>query len=115
MIKTASVESVDPFYYKDFWEGGTDKRKALLDYSSWRAENMVKTFVAISDHVFSTSSITGMPADYVQTAAPGFRLENYLMREAVRICELIPKAKRRKRPRYTGEGSSRPYRAYTRT
>lgn len=95
------AEPVDEFYHSTYWvdEG---RRGILLKYSMWRAKTCLAVFNIISDYVFSLSAITGMPADYVFTAAAGFRLENFLMREAVKQGELIPKVKGKVFPSYPG-------------
>ncbi|NIM45916.1 MAG: hypothetical protein GTO54_09890, partial [Nitrososphaeria archaeon] len=98
-ISMDGVEAVDPFLHSRKW---VEDRESLLKYSEWRAEVMVKAFELISDHVLSLSSTTGIPTDYVQTASPGFRLDNYIMREASKTGELIPKPRDGYSPSYTG-------------
>jgi len=95
------VEPVDEFLHSSYWLEES-KREKLLNYSLWRAKACLRIFQIISDYVFSLSSITGIPSDYVFAAAPGFRLENYLMRAAVKFGELIPKVKEKRAPTYPG-------------
>jgi len=96
-----NVEPVDEFFYSKYWRD-PNKRQILLKYSMWRAEACLKIFETISSEVFSLSSITGLPADYVFTASPAFRLENFLMRSAIKTGELIPKSRERLAPSYPG-------------
>ncbi|MFQ5711143.1 MAG: DNA-directed DNA polymerase [Candidatus Geothermarchaeales archaeon] len=98
-IPPGEIEAIEAFLHSKYW---AERRGELLRYSMWRARAMVGCFKLILSHVFSLSSITGMPADYVQTASPGFRLENYLMREATKTGELIPKPSGRFMPPYVG-------------
>ncbi|MGC9116969.1 MAG: DNA polymerase domain-containing protein, partial [Conexivisphaera sp.] len=81
-------DAPEDFEIGDLWEGD---RARVLAYSEWRARTIFELFSAISDYVFSLSSITGMPPDHVLTAATGFKVENYLMRFAeLEAKELIP-------------------------
>lgn len=95
------TESIDEFYHSEYW-ADEKRRIMLLKYSMWRAKTYLAIFNMISDYVFSLSAITGIPADHVFTAAAGFRLENFLMREAVKHGELIPKVKGKVFPSYPG-------------
>ena len=95
------VKPVDEFYHSEYW-ADDGRRSILLKYSMWRAKTYLDVFNIISDYVFSLSAITGIPADHVFTAAAGFRLENFLMREAVKHGELIPKVKGKVFPSYPG-------------
>ncbi len=90
---------LDEFLYPKYWK---EDREKVLEYSMWRASASLSIFQTISDHIFTMSSITGVPPDYVFSAAAGYRLENYLMEAAVRIGELIPKPVERALPTYPG-------------
>ncbi len=84
----APEDAPEQFELGDLWERDKDR---VLEYYRWRASAIAEIFSAISDYVFSLSSITGMPPDHVLTAATGFKVENYLMRFAeLEAGELIP-------------------------
>jgi len=74
--------------------------------ASWlcdeRAKLILRIFNEAKDYIISLSSITGMPADYVLSASVGFRIENYMMYEAIRRGELIPTRPKRFGFEYTG-------------
>ncbi len=93
---------IDDFMFPIYWQEGDFKREELRKYSIWRAETILKVFNLIMNQVFTLSQITGLPADQVFAASPGFRLENYLMREALKRNELIPKSAEKFAKRYIG-------------
>ncbi len=101
-LDKGEIEHINPIHFSEFWSQGGEKRNNLLKYSSWRAAKMVEAFQLIQNQIISLSQITGMPMDYVYAASPGYRLENYLMREAIKHCELIPKATEKIVRSYTG-------------
>ncbi len=63
---------LDEFLYPKYWK--EDKEK-VLEHSMWKASVSLSIFQTISDHVFTMSSITSVPPDYVFSAAAGYRLE----------------------------------------
>jgi DNA polymerase I len=67
-----------------------------------RANLILRIFNEAKDYIISLSSITGMPADYVLSASVGFRVENYMMYEAIRRGELIPTRPKRFGFEYAG-------------
>lgn len=67
-----------------------------------RARLILRLFEELKDYLLTLSSVTGMPADYVLSASVGFRVENYMMYEAVRRGELIPPRPRRAGYAYEG-------------
>jgi len=85
--KRTLVEEVD---YAASWED-PKKRPTLLRYSEENAQSVLGVAEAMFSFAMQLSSLVGLPLDHVGTAAVGFRVEWYLMREAFRIGELIPK------------------------
>jgi DNA polymerase I len=85
--KRTLVEEVD---YAAYWED-QKKRSTLLRYSRENAQSVLGVAEAMLSFVMQLSNLVGLPLDHVGTAAVGFRVEWYLMREAFRIGELIPK------------------------
>ena len=70
------------------------------------AEERVRMVMALSDSLLDfavqLSRVVGMPLDYVGTAAVGFKVENFLMRQAYRFGELVPKRVERPYMPYVG-------------
>jgi len=85
--KRTLIEDVD---YAAYWED-PKKRSALLKFSKENAQSVLGIAEAMLSFAMQLSSLVGLPLDHVGTAAVGFRVEWYLMREAYRIGELIPK------------------------
>jgi len=81
------IEEIDVAKY---WEDN-QKRQSLLQFSKENAQSIMGIAEAMLSFGMQLSSLVGLPLDHVGTAAVGFRVEWYLMREAYKIGELIPK------------------------
>ena len=92
-------KAYDKLIYFDAWN---KERTNLLEYNRWRAVAIYKAFSELKEEIFSLSSITGMPADYVITASTGYQVENYIMRNAVKRGYLIIKPPQRWKGSYIG-------------
>lgn len=84
----ARLDTIEEYELAERW---AEDRDSVKRYSMQRAKAILKAFEALRDFIFSLSSLTYMPADYVLTASAGFRVENYLMSLAVKVGELIPR------------------------
>jgi len=73
-----------------YWEDHK-KRPLLLRFSKENAQCVLGVANAMLDEAMQLSSFVGLPLDHVGTAAVGFRVEWFLIREAYKIGELIPK------------------------
>ena len=91
--------SIDPFSYALFWN---DRRQVLIDYVKWRVMAIYKLFWELMEQIFSLSSVTGIPPDYVLTASSGRQAEQYIMRMSRKRGELIPKVLGRRMRSYPG-------------
>ncbi len=90
------IDEVDiPAYWED-----PDRRPLLLKFSLENLRSIMGIAEAMFDYALQLSSLVGIPLDHIGTAAVGFRVEWFLIREAYRIGELVPT----RRPR--------PYRTY---
>jgi len=96
--KRTLVEDVD---YAAYW-GDSKKRATLLKFSEENAQSVLGIAEAMLSFATQLSSLVGLPLDHVGTAAVGFRVEWYLMREAYKIGELIPKRVERPYIPYVG-------------
>ena len=85
--KRTLIEEVD---YAAYWED-SKKRSTLLRFSKENAQSVLGVADVMLSFAMQLSSLVGLPLDHVGTAAVGFRVEWYLMREAYKIGELIPK------------------------
>lgn len=73
-----------------YWDD-KKKRGELLDFSSKAAGCILQVTDLVFDYAAELAGIVGIPIDHVCTAAFGFRVEAYLMRQARRLGEVIPK------------------------
>ena len=93
------VTTYDPLIYGKIW---LEDRESLLEYLSWRVESIYKAYRALEDDIYVLSRVTGIPPDYVLTASSGRQIEYYIMYEAVKRGELIPKVVERQVRSYPG-------------
>ncbi|MEM2102277.1 MAG: DNA polymerase domain-containing protein [Candidatus Bathyarchaeia archaeon] len=85
----------------DYWQN-KQKRPLLLKYSQENTTCVLGIAKAILDFAIQLSSLVGLPLDHVGTAAVGFRVERYLIREAFKKDELIPQRQERPYIPYAG-------------
>jgi len=97
--KRTLIEDVD---YATYWEDVANKRLTLLKFSKENAQSVLGVADTMLSFAMQLSSLVGLPLDHVGTAAVGFRVEWYLMREAYKIGELIPKRVERPYIPYVG-------------
>ena len=83
------------------WEDN-QKRRSLLQFSKENAQSVMGITEAMLSFAMQLSSLVGLPLDHVGTAAVGFRVEWFLMHEAYKIGELIPKRVERPYIPYVG-------------
>ncbi len=84
------VRLIEDFEIQKFW-ASIEARGELLEFAQEYASKILEAAKATMDFVMQLSSLTGMPLDYVIAAAVGFRVDSYLMRQAKRLGELIPR------------------------
>jgi len=85
--KRTLIEDIDlPTNWED-----NKKRPNLLQFSKENTHSIMGISDAMLGFAIQLSSLVGLPLDHVGTAAVGFRVEWFLMREAYKIGELIPK------------------------
>lgn len=85
--KRTLIEEIEVAKY---WEDN-QKRRSLLQFSKENAQSIMGIAEAMLSFGMQLSSLVGLPLDHVGTAAVGFRVEWFLIREAYKIGELIPK------------------------
>jgi len=82
-----------------YWED-PEKRPDLKQYAAECSKSIMGISASILDFAIQLSELVGIPLDHVGTAAVGFKVEWYLIREAHKRSELVP------------ERVERPYRPY---
>jgi DNA polymerase I len=78
-------------------------RKKLIQLARMNAQASLEIAQTTMNFVAQLSALTGLPLDQVMTAAVGFRVDSYLIREAHLIGELIPP--RNEQPYFTYRGA----------
>lgn len=101
VMKLEKRTLVDEIDIPSHWED-SKKRLRLLQFSKENAQSIMGVSEAMLSFAMQLSSLVGLPLDHVGTAAVGFRIEWFLMREAYKIGELIPKRVERPYIRYVG-------------
>jgi len=81
------VEDVE---FADYWDD-KQKREDLKSFGLDSARKVHGTTTLLLDFAMQLASLTSLPLDHVMTAAVGFRVEWFLIKQAQRIGELIPK------------------------
>ncbi len=82
-----------------YWED-PEKRSDLEEYAIECSRSIMGISSSILDFAIQLSKLVGIPLDHIGTAAVGFKVEWYLIKEAHKMGELVP------------ERVERPYRPY---
>ena len=85
--KQSTVEYVD---FADYWDVN-QKRSELIQFGLQSACNVQSTIELLLDFSMQLAGLTSLPLDQVMAAAVGFRVEWFLIKQAQKIGELIPK------------------------
>jgi DNA polymerase I len=98
--KFTTIEEWDRY---ELWTDETGKRK-LIQNAMMMAQALLELAQATINFPMQLSALTGLPLDQVMTAAVGFRVDSYLVRQAHRIGELIPT--KNEQPFFTYRGAT---------
>jgi len=79
-----------------------EEKELLLKDSLVNAELILECFKMLLEFFIQLSSVTGLPLDQVIAAPVGFRVDSYLIRQAHKLGELIPKRKEQMYQSYKG-------------
>jgi DNA polymerase I len=85
--KPVIIEDVD---FADYWDN-QQRRLELTAFSMNRARSIKGISDLVLDLALQLSILVGLPLDYVMTAAVGFRVEWFMIRQAQKIGEMVPK------------------------
>ena len=85
--------------FADYWDV---QKSGALDVLAWRAPIKCGVAGLLLDFAIQLSSLTSLPLDHVMAAATGFRVEWYLIKQAQRIGEIVPKRIEQPYIPYTG-------------
>jgi DNA polymerase I len=96
------VETIEEFEGGELWKDDTGRR-ALIQNTGINAQALLELAEATINYPVQLSALTGLPLDQVMTAAVGFRVDSYLIKQAHRVGELIPA--KIEQPFYTYRGA----------
>ncbi len=88
-IKSQLLKPVEDVLFADFWDD-KQKRKDLLQFGLDSALRAKQTSALLLGFAMQLSNLTSLPLDHVMTAAVGFRVEWFLIKQVQKIGELIP-------------------------
>ena len=94
-------EVLDPPDFKLYWEDKA-KRPKLIRFCEENVRCVMGVGCSALEFAIQLSNLTGIPLDHVLTAAVGFRVEWFLIREARARGELVPKRVERPYRWYAG-------------
>ena len=81
---------IDEVHVPNYWKD-LAKREILKKFFGENAESILGICEAMLNFAFQLSSLTGLPLDQVAAAAVGFRVDSYLVKQAHRLGELVPR------------------------
>ncbi len=90
VVKNTSGNEIEDVEFADYWED-PKKREALQEFSLNNARKIQGSAALLLDFAMQLSSLVSLPLDHVMTAAVGFRVEWFLIKETRKIGELIPR------------------------
>ena len=90
IMKNASGIEIEDVEFADYWDN-QQKREALKEFSLNNARKIQGSAKLLLDFALQLSSLVSLPLDHVMTAAVGFRVEWFLIKQTRKIGELIPR------------------------
>lgn len=96
------VKTIEEFERNELWKEESDRQK-LIQNTQASAQALLELAEATLNYPIQLSALTGLPLDQVMTAAVGFRVDSYLIKQAHKVGELIPT--KIEQPFYTYQGA----------
>ncbi len=92
---------IESLLFADYWDD-PQKRNDLLRFGLSSAGEVNGAVGLLLDFAMQLSALTSLPLDHVMTAATGFRVEWYLIKQAQKTDELVPHRLEQIYQTYTG-------------
>jgi DNA polymerase I len=89
-VMTAAGSEIEDVEFADYWDD-PKKREELKQFSLNNARKIQSSAVLLLDFAIQLSSLVSLPLDHVMTAAVGFRVEWFLIKQTRKIGELVPR------------------------
>jgi DNA polymerase I len=90
VMKNQSDIEIEDVESADYWDN-QQKRDVLKKFSLNNARKIQGSATLLLDFAMQLSSLVSLPLDHVMTAAVGFRVEWFLIKQTRKIGELIPR------------------------
>jgi DNA polymerase I len=90
IMKNQSGIDIEDVEFADYWDD-QQKRETLQLFSLNSARKIQGSAKLLLDFAMQLSSLVSLPLDHVMTAAVGFRVEWFLIKQTRKIGELIPR------------------------
>ena len=90
VMKNQTGKEIEDVDFPDYWTE-PQKREELNQFSLNNARKIQRSQVLLLDFASQLSSLVSLPLDHVMTAAVGFRVEWFLIKQTRKIGELIPR------------------------
>ncbi len=84
------TKAIEDFEIADYWDNDA-KRQELKKFSAENSQKVMGIAQAVMDFAMQLSSLVSLPLDHVGTAAAGFRVEWFLIKQTPNTRELVPK------------------------
>ncbi len=101
VMKNESSNEIEDIEFASYWDE-PQKREALKQFSLNNARKIQGSAMLLLDFAMQLSRLVSLPLDHVMTAAVGFRVEWFLIKQTRKIGELIPKRIEQLYQPYTG-------------
>ncbi len=88
--KDVSGGEIEDVEFADYWDD-PEKKRQLKALSLGNARKIRSSAVLLLDFAMQLSSLVSLPLDHVMTAAVGFRVEWFLIKQTRKIGELVPR------------------------
>ena len=89
VMKNEAGREIEDVEFPDYWDE-PQKREALKEFSLNNARKIQASATLLLDFAMQLSNLVSLPLDHVMTAAVGFRVEWFLIKQTRKLGELIP-------------------------
>jgi DNA polymerase, archaea type len=90
VLEEGSLGEIEVVEFADYWDN-PQKRNELKLFSKDNARKILGSARLLLDFAMQLSSLVSLPLDHVMTAATGFRIEWFLIKQTRSLGELIPR------------------------
>ena len=90
VLENLSGNEIEDVEFADYWDD-PKKRELLKQFSLNNARKIQGSAALLLDFARQLSSLVSLPLDHVMTAAVGFRVEWFLIKQTRKLGELIPR------------------------